>query len=177
MHMTRSRALVLAALFALTMGACTVPSSGTPAVSGPAGTQPTRSTTQAPSRAEMLASINAQRAGQGAAPVVHCAALDQAAEAHSADQAAHNKMTHTGSDGSNAGERMARAGYIGGLGWAENIAAGYPTVANVMTGWMNSAGHRANIMNPSYQHVGLGKAQSSTGHSYWTQNFGRGGSC
>jgi uncharacterized protein YkwD len=117
------------------------------------------------------------RAGQGAAPVAHCAALDRAAQAHSADQVARNMMTHTGSDESNAGQRIVRAGYTGGLGWGENVAAGYPTVANVMTGWMNSAGHRANILDPSYQHVGLGKAQSSTGDPYWTQNFGRGGRC
>ena len=178
--MTRSRSLALIALFTLpvlTISACAVPSAGTPAGSGPATSQPTQSQPEASWRAEMLASVNAERALSGANPLVHCAALDRAAQAHSDDQAAHNKMTHTGSNGSNAGQRIAAAGYGGVQGWGENVAVGYPTVGAVMSGWMNSPGHRANIMNPSYRHVGLGMATSAPGSPYWTQNFGYGGGC
>lgn len=175
--MKRSLWLALTILFTLTMGACTAPGAGTPTDSGQTTGPPTQSTPDASWRTEMLASINAERARSGATPLVHCPALDRAAQAHSSDQAAHNEMTHSGSDGSTAGQRIAAAGYAGALAWGENVAVGYPSVGAVMTGWMNSEGHRANIMNPSYRHVGLGMATSAVGRPYWTQNFGYGGSC
>jgi len=53
----------------------------------------------------------------------------------------------------------------------ENIAYGQPTAAAVMNAWMNSAGHRANILNPSYTYIGVGAAKTSTGVIYWTQEF------
>lgn len=53
----------------------------------------------------------------------------------------------------------------------ENIAYGQPTAASVMNAWMNSAGHRANILNPSYTYIGVGAAKNSRGVIYWTQEF------
>lgn len=53
----------------------------------------------------------------------------------------------------------------------ENIAYGQRTPAEVMKGWMNSPGHRANILNPSYTHIGIGLAKTSKGVNYWTQMF------
>lgn len=53
----------------------------------------------------------------------------------------------------------------------ENIAMGQRTPQEVMTGWMNSPGHRANILNPSYTQIGVGLAKSSNGSNYWTQMF------
>lgn len=50
----------------------------------------------------------------------------------------------------------------------ENIARGYRTPAEVVDGWMNSSGHRANILNSSYTHIGVGYVADG---SYWTQMF------
>jgi uncharacterized protein YkwD len=60
----------------------------------------------------------------------------------------------------------------------ENVAwtSGF-TTAQVVTLWMNSSGHRANILNPAFAHIGVGRATSSRGTIYWTQDFGAGGSC
>jgi uncharacterized protein YkwD len=125
----------------------------------------------------MLARVNAERAAVGAAPLTRCAALDRAAQAHTADQAAHNQMSHIGSDGSTLADRAARAGYRGWTALGENVAYGYPNVASVMAAWMNSPGHRANILSRNYTHFGAGYAVGSNGAAYWTQDFGRGGTC
>ncbi len=53
----------------------------------------------------------------------------------------------------------------------ENIAYGQRTPQEVVTGWMNSAGHRANILSPSYTQIGVGAAKKSNGTIYWTQQF------
>lgn len=101
-------------------------------------------------------------------------ALAEASAAHSRDMAANAFFSHTGSDGSSAGQRMSRAGYAW-RGWAENIAAGYPTVDAVMDGWIASPGHCANLMNPTLREVGVacvpggGSAPYAT---YWTMNLG-----
>jgi uncharacterized protein YkwD len=67
---------------------------------------------------------------------------------------------------------MMAAGYDIGHGWAENVAAGYRTARAVMTGWMNSAGHRANIVNCRYRAIGVGVARAGDGGLYWTQDLG-----
>jgi uncharacterized protein YkwD len=66
-------------------------------------------------------------------------------------------------------QRMEACGVTGG--WGENIAYGYSTPEAVMQGWLGSAGHRANIENPSYRSIGVGSAASSTGRVYWAQAF------
>jgi uncharacterized protein YkwD len=53
----------------------------------------------------------------------------------------------------------------------ENIAYGQRTPAEVMNDWMNSPGHRSNIMNPTYTEIGVGLAKNSSGVCYWTQQF------
>ena len=124
----------------------------------------------------MLARINAERSAVGAPPLAACAALNRAAMDHSADQAAHNKMSHDGSDGSTPWERMHRAGYYYSSA-AENVAAGQPDVNAVMSAWMGSTGHRNNILSTGSAHVGVGLAHSAGGTPYWTQVFGSGGTC
>ena len=86
---------------------------------------------------------------------------------HSIDQASMQTMTHTGSDGSSPGDRISRVGYPAGA-WAENVAYGYNSCSAVMSGWMNSAGHKANILNKSVVHIGVASAASSNGTLYWT---------
>ncbi|MGW2212159.1 CAP domain-containing protein [Streptomyces sp. NPDC001781] len=112
--------------------------------------------------------VNAERAKAGCSPVQLNSTLTRAAQAHSADMAAHKTMSHTGSDGSDPGSRITAAGYRWSA-YGENVAFGYSTPEQVMAGWMNSPGHRENILNCSYKEIGVGLAQPG---SYWTQDFG-----
>lgn len=126
---------------------------------------------------EMLIRINAERSAAGAPPLTFCTTLMTAAQRHSEDQAAHSTMTHTGSNGSTMVQRAEAAGYRGWTSLAENVAAGYTSVTSVMNGWMGSSGHRANLLSATTQHVGVGRATSGSGAIYWTQDFGRSGTC
>jgi uncharacterized protein YkwD len=119
----------------------------------------------------VVALVNAQRAAAGLGPVSANGALINAAARHSKDQAANDKMSHTGSDGSTMAQRCSAAGY----GWSalgENVAAGYGSSESVMNGWMNSAGHRANILNPRFVHIGVAVAYAADGTPYWTMDLG-----
>jgi uncharacterized protein YkwD len=82
-------------------------------------------------------------------------------------------FSHTGSDGSDFVAREIGAGYPASGPSAENIAWGYRTPQEVVTGWMNSPGHRANILNCSSVAVGVGMIRAADGSPYWTQDFGR----
>lgn len=123
---------------------------------------------------------NQERARAGCAPLRVNPQLVQAAQAHSEDMAFNDFFSHTGSDGSAPWDRIEDTGYD----WreaGENIAAGYTTPQAVMTGWMNSDGHRANILRCSYEEIGVGYVyiQSDPGsvnyRHYWTQVFARPG--
>jgi uncharacterized protein YkwD len=95
--------------------------------------------------------------------------LDKAARLHAEDMAVNDYFDHTSQDGRGPTERAAEQGYEGGVG--ENIAAGYPDAESVMQGWMDSEGHRANILNCDYSVLGVGVADRD-GTLYWVQNFG-----
>lgn len=87
---------------------------------------------------------------------------------HSQDQARRRNIGHTGSDGSTVADRIRRAGY--NTGWSgENVASGQSTAQSVFNAWMNSSGHRANILNANFAHMGAAMAQSNA--PYWTQVF------
>ncbi|MGV4987342.1 CAP domain-containing protein [Streptomyces sp. NRAIS4] len=146
-----------------------VPSTrSTPKPTATASSAPTPTATASGVTARILQLVNAERAKVGCHPLTLNAELTKAAQAHSADMAAHRNMSHTGSDGSAPGDRITRAGY-GWSAYGENVAYGYATADQVMTGWMNSPGHRANILNCSFKEIGVGLAQPG---SYWTQDFG-----
>ncbi|MFI5913620.1 CAP domain-containing protein [Dactylosporangium sp. NPDC051541] len=98
--------------------------------------------------------------------------LVAAARKHSSDMVTKNFFDHTGSDGSNFVQREVAAGYTTGAS-AENIAWGYRTAQDVVNGWINSPGHRANMLNCSSIAVGVGLAYKADGTPYWTQDFGR----
>jgi uncharacterized protein YkwD len=100
------------------------------------------------------------------------ARLREAARRHSAEMARFGYLSHSSRDGSGPLQRIRAAGYSTGGGWAENIARGYPTPSAVMDGWLNSPGHRANILNCSLRALGVGVVRSSGGRVYWTQDFG-----
>jgi uncharacterized protein YkwD len=168
---------LLLGLFGFAAVACTAAPAPAPAPPPPApapapiGGQPTWP------EASLLAQVNAQRANAGAAPLAWCAALGRAASQHSLDQATRNLMTHYGLYGSNVGMRADYAGYLGWSNLGENIAAGFTSEAAVLTAWMASPPHRANVLNPVFTHVGSGFASSANGTVYWTQDFGRNGTC
>ncbi|MEU6666914.1 CAP domain-containing protein [Streptomyces sp. NPDC046727] len=140
------------------------PSSAAPAA--PSTPKPTA--TASGVTAEIVRLVNDERAKAGCRPLTLNSTLTKAAQAHSADMAAHQNMSHTGSDGSSPGDRITRAGYTWSS-YGENVAYGYSTAQQVMAGWMSSPGHRANILNCGFQEIGVGLAQPG---SYWTQDFG-----
>ena len=119
---------------------------------------------------EVVTLVNQERVANGCGPVQVNDELATAARLHSQDQATHDTMSHTGSDGSSPWDRAERAGYQQAIG--ENVAAGYRTPDAVMDGWMNSPGHRANILNCQAKALGVGVAAASDGTLYWTQLFG-----
>lgn len=107
-----------------------------------------------------------------AAPLGWNDLLGHAAQVHAEDMARNDFMGHTGSDGSSAADRVSRAGYD----WTavgENVAAGQSSPQQVMASWLSSPGHCANIMNPAYEHMGIGRAQGGSYGVYWAQTFAR----
>ena len=120
--------------------------------------------------AQVLSITNSERAQHGCSALTINTKLARAAQGHSADMATRHFFDHTNPDGKGPGERIAAAGYPRAA-WGENIAYGQQTPAAVMNSWMNSPGHRANILNCGFHAIGIGVAFRS-GVPYWTQDFG-----
>ncbi|MEU9861219.1 sigma-70 family RNA polymerase sigma factor [Streptomyces sp. NPDC047971] len=118
---------------------------------------------------EVISIVNSERAKAGCGPLTENSLLTQAAQGHSVDMAARNFFDHTNPDGDGPGERVTATGYRWST-YGENIAMGQRTPADVMESWMNSPGHRANILNCSFKEIGIGI--HSEGGPYWTQVFG-----
>ncbi|WP_432120835.1 sigma-70 family RNA polymerase sigma factor [Streptomyces sp. S1] len=119
---------------------------------------------------QVIALVNAERAKEGCGAVTGNSLLARAAQGHSDDMAARDFFDHTNPDGAGPGERVTATGY----GWStygENIAMGQQTAEQVMEAWMNSPGHRANILNCSFKELGVG-LHTGDGGPYWTQVFG-----
>lgn len=148
---------------ALVLAACSAAGPATPPPDGVA--------------AQMLAQVNAVRvAGRDCGaegtfaptqPLAFDARLSVAAQVHAEDMHAHAFMSHTGSDGSTVGQRVARTGYSA-ASWGENVAFGYPSVEAVMAGWLGSDGHCANLMHPGFTELGVGESGN-----FWAQVFAR----
>jgi uncharacterized protein YkwD len=117
--------------------------------------------------ADVIARTNAIRHDAGCDPVQVDERLRSIAQEHASDTARHGYLEHEDRDGSSADERITSAGYDNATG--ENLANGYATAAEVMDVWMRSAGHRENIEDCAFTHVGVGYAPN--GH-YWVQDFG-----
>ena len=100
-------------------------------------------------------------------PVVWNDLLALAADNHSKDMLANNYFNHTGLNGSTPGDRIRAVGY-NWRAYGENIAYNYPTEQAVMNGWLNSEGHCMNIMNGTFNEMGVAREGN-----YWTQEFGR----
>ncbi|MFD5340861.1 CAP domain-containing protein [Streptomyces hawaiiensis] len=114
---------------------------------------------------------NRERARAGLRPLAADPSLTTAAQAHSADMVARAFYAHTAPDGSRPWDRAAAAGSaLRSIG--ENIACGQRSPAEVVEGWMNSPGHRANILKPGFTHIGIGFCGGGRAGMYWTQLFG-----
>src|SRR5918997_511792 len=123
--------------------------------------------------------VNGARASAGVKPLTFDGELLDSSDAHSAWMDRTDTFSHAGASGSSPGDRMAAAGY-GAQGWGENIAyvSGGMTEATVRqlhTNLMNSPGHYANIVNGSFEEIGIGlKEGTINGYKvvFVTQNFG-----
>ncbi|WP_253938766.1 CAP domain-containing protein [Hahella sp. HN01] len=108
-----------------------------------------------------------------AEPLVWNCKLGAAATKHTEDMVNNNFFSHTGSDGSQVGDRTRAEGYNS---WrvGENIAAGYESTQQVMAGWLKSPGHCSNIMGAEYTEMGAKKVSTSSASypHYWTSVFG-----
>ncbi|MGL5927576.1 MAG: CAP domain-containing protein [Dermatophilaceae bacterium] len=121
--------------------------------------------------AEAIRLTNVERARAGCGAVRMDTRLNTAARLHSEDMARYSYFSHTSRDGRSPWDRIGAQGYTAGSG--ENIAAGYTTAAAVIKGWMDSPGHKANMLNCSHKAVGIGIGRGGYYGLYWTQNFGR----
>ncbi|MFC4009604.1 CAP domain-containing protein [Nonomuraea purpurea] len=118
---------------------------------------------------EVVKLTNAERAKGGCRPLTHDPKVRAAAFAHSSEMARTGNMDHTSADGRQMQDRLKGVGRVSAM--AENIAEGQRSAAEVMGSWMNSPGHRRNIMNCDYTHIGVGAVKSSGGRIFWTQDF------
>jgi uncharacterized protein YkwD len=130
---------------------------------------------------EVLDRVNTERLNNVTPlpPLKRVTLLDGAARYHSLDMLQDNYFSHDTYDGyggtsficgwsSRISSFYSNWNYIG-----ENIAAGYSSPAAVMTGWMNSSGHRENILRPGFWEIGIGYYNGGSYGHYWTQDFGR----
>jgi uncharacterized protein YkwD len=150
---------VLAMLPAILAGVVTVATPANAAVVSPLVLQ-----------GDIVKLTNYQRARVGCAPLRLDSRLMLAARAHTAWMAQTRTFSHVGRNGSTFVTRIRAAGYASPL--SENIAWGYRSGADVVTAWMRSPGHRANILNCKAKAVAVAAVYSANGTPYYTQDFG-----
>ncbi len=118
---------------------------------------------------DILRLTNQQRAQNGLGPLTIDPAISAVARAHSRDMSVRGFFDHINPDGLSPFDRM-RIGGISFTTAGENIAGG-PTSDIIMTNWMNSPGHRANILRNTFGRIGIGVVQDSTYGLMATQDF------
>lgn len=128
---------------------------------------------------ELLRGVNGRRrrgftCGTEVMPPVGALTLDPkvitAAEVHAADMTNKNFFSHTGSDGSDAGARLTKAGFAWSA-WGENIAAGNTTVDATIRQWFASEPHCKNFMNPAFTKIGFGVSNKGTVRGTYGTNW------
>ncbi|MEL6959517.1 MAG: CAP domain-containing protein [Pseudomonadota bacterium] len=156
-----TRLTTLFAVVALAVSGCVV----APQASGPA--PDAAAVVASAPQGSFLSLLNQFRAEQGRGGVTQDAALTRAAQAHAADMAANNYFSHTGLNGSRFTQRARAAGY--GCAMAENIAFGQRSEAQVFENWVNSSGHRRNMLLSGATEYGLGRTDT-----HWVLMLGTG---
>lgn len=116
--------------------------------------------------------VNAERAKAGVAPLTLDSSISNVARTKSQDMATNNYFAHTSPTYGSAGSMLSQFG-VKYSAWGENIASGQKTPQQVVTAWMNSQGHRENILSSTFTKIGVGYATNSKGVAYWTQMFVR----
>ena len=148
------------------------PASSTPAppTSAEADPPPQAPMTPAPDtsqQGQVVTLVNSARQEAGCGPLAVDVELTAAAQNHSADMSNRDYFSHTTPEGVTFDQRIRNAGYS--KPGAENIAKGARNAEDVMRMWMESSGHRANILNCDLNTIGVGLARDGF---YWTQDFG-----
>ncbi|MDR6224115.1 CAP domain-containing protein [Desmospora profundinema] len=119
---------------------------------------------------EVVNLVNQEREKRGLKPLKADTKLSQVARDKSQDMIDNNYFSHDSPRYGSPFDMMKAYG-ISYRTAAENIAAGQSTAKQVMDGWMNSDGHRANILNPNLDTIGVGYAKGGSYGHYWTQMF------
>jgi uncharacterized YkwD family protein len=119
---------------------------------------------------EVIRLVNSERSKIGVSALKKNKQLDEIAQMKSQDFINNNYLSHTSPIYGSPFEMMQNQG-VKFTSAAENIASGQSTPAQVMNSWMNSSGHRANILNQNYNQIGVGIAEDKNGKRYWTQLF------
>ena len=119
-------------------------------------------------RQQVVDLVNAERAEEGVEPLVVLDTVTEAANVRA--QEIDSVFSHTRPDGSSC-FTLLQALNAGFRTMGENIAKGHGSAQEVMEGWMNSAGHRKNIMNPEFTGIGVGVYRNSAGVLCWSQFF------
>lgn len=146
----------------------TIPTPPPPTPEPPAPEPPAGCGTMTGAACTVFNNINQERIKAGLAalkPLSNCINMSQS---HATDMAVNNFFSHT-SPTQGTFQTRARSFGVGGT-YGENIAYGY-TTTSVVTGWMNSSGHRANILHTAYRSTGVGYATNSSGRPYYVQCF------
>lgn len=118
---------------------------------------------------QVLALVNQERTTAGLNPLTFDPQAQTAAKAHAEDMAGRGFFDHFTPEGWTPTDRLNMLNASGFSMTGENIAVGQPTPADVMTAWMNSTGHRANILRAEFTHLGVGVDEGSSIH--WVQVF------
>lgn len=145
-----------------------------PATPAPTTVAP-RPTTETPvprpagdAMAAVLAATNVERKDAGCAPLEPDSRLRAAAQDHAEDMAENTYFSHTSIDGREFADRIRAAGHPAPGG--ENIAQGQDSADEVVAAWMDSPGHRRNILDCGFVSLGVGFDDRD---DHWVQNFGR----
>lgn len=177
MRRTPQRLLALVFLFAAGLGFTLLPAAPRAHADNICTPDSSWGTVNSGYAAQVLSLVNQHRASMGLGQLSSDAALSRSAVWKSMNMAGLNYFDHNDDPiGRSVGQRLAACGWPSNLGWGENIAYGYATPDQVMSGWLNSPGHKANIENPSFTTIGVGVAANAQGIYYWTQDFGQGSS-
>ena len=134
----------------------------------PAPDQPGTDGSQDAFANEVVRLVNEERAKAGLPALTVDRGAASAAQVRAKE--IEKSFSHTRPDGSSFNSALTEAG-VNFSGAGENIAYGQNSPEKVMEGWMNSSGHRANILNSSYTSIGVGHYQNASGVNYWTQLF------
>ena len=117
---------------------------------------------------EVVRLVNIERVNAGLAPLTLDETLCAAAQVRAKE--IDSEFSHTRPDGSSCFTVLKEMG-IPYRACGENIAKGSPTPERVVQGWMNSAGHRANILNENFTTIGVGVHEDAAGVMHWAQMF------